>query len=260
MRKHSFSSLGVLLLLALILISCGSRKKLVYFQGEEDSVQLEQYYELKIEPGDILSIDITGTDHDVAKPYNQAEMVRQGNQAPTYDNGVPVSYGYLVSSDSTISLPIVGKVLAGGKTRNELVADIEETVKAYIDKPQVSVRLMNFKVTVLGEVENPGTFNVPNERITIIEAIGVAKDLKITGERSNILVIRNENGEKKEYRVDLTSKDVFSSPAYYLKQNDVVYVEPNSKSRYDSTLLRSAGNVIISATSLIISTIILITK
>ncbi|NRA11368.1 MAG: polysaccharide export protein, partial [Crocinitomicaceae bacterium] len=98
----------------------------------------------------------------------------------------------------------------------------------------------------------------PNERITILEALGIANDLKITGERSNILVIRHENGKKQEFRVDLTSKDVFSSPVYYLKQNDVIYVEPNKKSRFDSTIMKSTSGFFISTASLVLSVIILI--
>ena len=153
-------------------------------------------------------------------------------------------------------LPIIGAVKIGGLTRDSAISVIRNVLLEHLESPHVSIRILNFKVTVLGEVNNPGTFAVPNERINIIEAIGVAKDLKITGKRKNVVVIRNENGQNKEYRVDLTSKTLFQSPVYMLKQNDIVYVEPNFKARYDASILRTTGGVILSATSLIITTFV----
>lgn len=249
------------LLLIFLFSSCASKKKLIYFQtGPEEMEVADRYFTPILEVGDILSIEVTGTDPVVAAPFNQAELVRQGNQIGSYDNGVPATFGYIIAPDSTVSLPIIGKVKIGGLDRNQAIQTIEDILIDYLEKPSVSMRILNFKVTVLGEVEMPGTFSIPNERVTVLEAIGIAKDLKITGERKNIMVIRHENGVTKEYRLDLTSKAIFESPVYYLKQNDVVYVQPNVKSRYDASLMRSAGGVIISATSLIISTLVLITK
>ncbi|MDX1653554.1 MAG: polysaccharide export protein, partial [Brumimicrobium sp.] len=124
----------------------------------------------------------------------------------------------------------------------------------------VSIQIQNFKVTVLGDVQSPGTFTIPNERITIIEAIGIAGDLKMTGNRKNLLVLRDRNGVKTEYRIDLTSKNVLNSPVYYLEQNDVIYVEPNAAARSTGTFWRTSGGIIISLTSLVITTVVLITK
>ncbi|MDX2360023.1 MAG: polysaccharide biosynthesis/export family protein [Crocinitomicaceae bacterium] len=259
-KIHKFQLFILLIITCITVNSCGSKKKLVYFQdsvnGSSQAIAVQ--FVPKIEVGDVLSIEVTGTDPDVASPYNQAELVRQGNQIGSYDNGVPATHGYLVSSDSTVSMPIIGDIKVAGLTRKSAIELVESILAQYLEKPNVSMRILNFKITVLGEVETPGTFSIPNERVTILEAIGIANDLKITGERKNVLVIRHIDGEKKEYIIDLTSNELFSSPAYYLKQNDVVYVSPNRKSRYDSSLLRSAGGVIISATSLIISTLILI--
>ena len=251
---------ALLLITPLLMSSCANRKKIVYFQGGETTESIDQYLTPNLEIGDVLSIEITGADHEIAAPFNQAELVRQGNQIGSYENGIPATYGYLIAPDSTVSLPIVGRVKLAGLNRNEAVKEVEKTIGAYLESPSVSIRILNFKVTVLGEVENPGTFSIPNERVSILEAIGIAKDLKITGKRQNVLVIRHENGQKMEYRIDLTSKDIFQSPVYYLKQNDVVYVEPNRKARYDATVLRTAGGVVISATSLIVSTLVLIFK
>ena len=252
---------ALLLVIPFLFSSCESRKKLVYFQqGDENVENIDSYLSPKLEVGDVLSVEVTATDPQIAAPFNQAELVRQGNQIGSYENGVPATFGYLVALDSTISLPIVGKVKLAGLDRNDAVTLVEEKISEFLEKPSVSIRILNFKVTVLGEVQNPGTFSIPNERVTILEAIGIARDLKITGERRNVLVIRHENGKKIEHRIDLTSKDIFMSPVYYLKQNDVVYVEPNRARRYDASVLRTAGGVIISATSLIVSTLVLITK
>lgn len=252
---------ALILISPLLLASCANRKKLVYFQqGAENVENLDAYLSPKLEVGDVLSVEVTATDPEIAAPFNQAELVRQGNQIGSYENGVPATFGYLVALDSTVSLPIVGKLKLAGLNRNDAVKIVEDKIGEFLQDPSVSIRILNFKVTVLGEVQNPGTFSIPNERVTILEAIGIARDLKITGERRNVLVIRHENGHKKEYRVDLTSKDIFLSPVYYLKQNDVVYVEPNRARRYDASIFRSAGGVIISATTLIVSTVALLLK
>lgn len=244
----------------LIIQSCTSPKKITYFNEGDETINNVLARQTVLEIGDILSIEVTGGDPDVAKPFNQTELVRQGNQSGSYDNGVAASFGYLVSSDSTITMPVIGKINVAGLTKVEATEKIQNKLGEFLNNPSISLRILNFKVTVLGEVENPGTFSIPNERISILEAIGIAKDLKITGKRKNVLVIRTENDVKQEYRVDLTSKNLFESPVYYLKQNDVVYVEPNSRARYDASVLRSTGGIIISATSLIVSTLVLIVK
>lgn len=257
--KKSLLPFKFLLLVSLIVLAgCVSRKKIVYFDGvSEDSADIRPT--LIIEVGDIVDINVFGSDTEISRPFNQSPEVQQGYNAITYESGTPIRYGYLVHNDSTVSLPIVGRVKLAGMYCDQAIKQLEEVYKNYFERPQVSLNIVNFKITVLGEVANPGTFNVPNQRITIVEAIGVAGDLKITGKRDNILVIRHENGKKIIYRLDLTKMDIINSPAYYLKQNDIVYVEPSTKSRYEASILRSAGGALISITSLIVSTIILIT-
>lgn len=250
--------IGLILLTLAILQSCVLRKNVVYFQGQNEIQNTNYKSNPLLEVGDIVAVEVTSTDATVAAPYNQAEIWRQGNQNTSYDNGVPATFGYLVHPDSLIYLPVIGPVKLGGMSRDSAVATIQNILKDHLESPQVSIRILNFKVTVLGEVNNPGTFAVPNERINVLEAIGVAKDLKITGKRKNVLVIRNEQGKTVEYRLDLTSKELFKSPAFMLKQNDVVYVEPNLKARYDASILRTTGGFIISATSLIIGTYFII--
>ncbi|WP_430405535.1 polysaccharide biosynthesis/export family protein [Fluviicola sp.] len=141
-----------------------------------------------------------------------------------------------------------------------MVDTIHTLLNGYLKNPTVQIQIQNFKITVLGDVKNPGTFKIPNERITLIEAIGLSGDMKMSGVRKNVLVIRDSCGIKREYRVDMTKKELFSSPAYYLKQNDVVYVEPNVAARSEGTLWKTTGAIFISLTSLVITTIILITR
>lgn len=251
------------IILITTLSSCGNRKNITYFQDDDESTSSEisvPTFEPKFEVGDLLSVEITGAQDEVIEPFNQPKLVRQGNQISSYDNGIPATSGYLIYSDSTISLPILGRIKVGGLTRAEAIQSIESVLKTQIENPQISIRILNFKVTILGEVENPGTFSIPNERISIIEAIGLSRDLKITGKRKNVLVIRNEDGLKKEYRLDLTSKDLFKSSAYFLKQNDIVYVEPNWKSRFKSSPMENKAGLFVSISSIILTTVALITK
>ena len=128
----------------------------------------------------------------------------------------------------------------------------------YLKKPTVQVSILNFKVTVLGDVRAAGTFKIPNERITILEALGLAGDLNITGNRKNVIVIRNEGDTEKSYRIDLTSNDMFTSPVYFLNQNDVVYVEPNRRKRLKSTTGLLLGPIIVSLSSVIATLTILL--
>ena len=183
-----------------------------------------------------------------------------GNNIGGYAQGAPTPPGYLIDADGNIDFPIIGKLKVSGLTRTAAVDLIKENLKPYLVNPTVLIRILNYKVTVLGEVKNPGTFTIPNERVTLLEAIGIAGDLQITGRRKNVLVIRENDGKKTEYKVDLTSKDLFNSPVYYLTQNDVVYVEPN-RARINSSVINPANaGIVISAVSLIISVIVLISK
>lgn len=142
----------------------------------------------------------------------------------------------------------------------QVVDTIQQLLTGYLKDPTVQIQIQNFKVTVLGDVKAPGTFKIPNERITVLEAIGLAGDLKMTGVRKNVLVIRDSSGIKQEFRIDLTKKDVFQSPVYYLKQNDVIYVQPNAAGRSEGTVWKTTGTIFISLTSLVVTTLALIVK
>jgi polysaccharide export outer membrane protein len=246
--------------LGVILPSCANRKKMIYFQNiQEDTViSSNPEFELHYKVGDFLSIQVSGAEPELLVYFNQ-EKVFGENFTGNYSFDNPQTSGFTVMEDSTIMFPLLGKIRAAGKTRIELTDTLTLLLKKYIDDPIVGIRLRNFKVTVLGDVTSPGTFTVTNERISLLEAIGVARDLAITAKRTNILVVREENGQKKSYRVDLTNDELFSSPVYYLQQNDVVYVEPN-QAKLNTSKFSPIYGVLISVSSLIITTVVLITN
>ncbi|MDX1446803.1 polysaccharide biosynthesis/export family protein [Lishizhenia sp.] len=250
-----------LLLVGLIfpmVFSCKTKEKVVYFQGEAiDS--LAANYETHLEVDDIISIVVTADDPEQALQFNFPSQGVVQSQNNGYTIGNPARLGYLIDKEGYINFPVLGKIQMAGLERSAAVAFLEKEIAAYINNPVVQLQIENFKITVLGEVSRPGTFKIPNERITLLEAVGLAGDLEITGLRKNVLVIREQNGVRFEYRVDLTSKELFTSPVYYLKQNDVVYVEPNLSARTESTFFRNNSGVFVSIISVIVSSIYSIT-
>jgi polysaccharide export outer membrane protein len=256
MKKIHFFFLFSLLVLGSS--SCKTREKIVYFQnGSTETGNVNLNYTPVLKTDDFLSILVTADDPEAAVPFNFPQGTQQMmNNGYIMGNSAPI--GYLIDGNGNIKLPIIGAVKLVGLNRMEATQLIENKLQEFIKNPVVNIQIQNYKVTVLGDVRNPGTYKIPNERMTVLEAIGLAGDLKMTGGRKNVLVIRDENGKKTEYRLDLTSKELFSSPAYYLTQNDVVYVEPNSTARSESTLWRTTGPIFISLTSLVVTTVTLL--
>jgi polysaccharide export outer membrane protein len=263
MVLHSKHLLFTALLALLVqLNSCKTREKLVYFQTastDSNSVAPGNYTPV-FKTDDFLSIVVSGEDPDAALPFNLPVTAEVGGMRGGYVAGIPARTGYLIDALGNVNLPFIGSVHLAGLNRMEASALLQTKLKEYLSNPIVHIQIQNYKVTVLGDVRTPGTYIIPNERITVLEAIGLAGDLRLTGLRNNVLVIRDENGKKTEYRLDLTSKSVFASPAYYLTQNDVVYVEPNPAARTESTLWRTTGSFFLSITTLVITTITLITR
>jgi polysaccharide export outer membrane protein len=247
-----------ILISLVIFTSCITRKDIVYFQDGKEIQSETKNYSPKIKSDDFLSILVYNGDEINNQQFNLPVPTAQ-SASRGYFTGTPSSSGYLVDSKGYVDLPIIGIIKAADLTREELTVFLKLKYAEYITNPKVSIQIQNFKITVLGDVKNPGTIQVPNERITVLEAIGVAGDLNLTAVRKNIVVIRDENGIKKEFRIDLTSKDFFNSPVYYLNQNDVVYVEPN-KAKINSANFSSAAGLFISVSSLIITTINVLTK
>lgn len=258
-----FKHIIALLLLATLAVSCSTRKKMVYFQtaGADSTAAAPANYTPVFKTDDFLAVVVSAEDPETAIAFNfPSGLIQQGGGMGGYMQGMPQRTGYLVDTEGNVDLPIIGKVSTAGKDRNTLTQELQNKYTEYLKHPVVNIQIQNFKVTVLGDVARPGTFLIPNERITLLEAIGLAGDLNMTGERNNVLVIRDRNGVKTEYRLDLTTKEVLTSPVYYLEQNDVVYVEPNSAARSQGTMWRTTGPLFISLTSLVITTIVLITR
>ena len=252
MTNHSHYLLLITLLV--LLSSCASTKKMVYIQGatelSENPQRLSDKYEFRIKPDDRLEIRINSKEADLLTPFANSQTLGNSNQN-LRDNSIT---GLLVDKNGIIEIPILGKFQAAGLTRQELANEIKRKLieDEYIKSPTVIVRFQNSRITILGEVANPGVKEIINERITLLEAIGMAGDLLASARRDNILVVREENGERKSYTVDLTSSDsVFNSPVYYLQQNDMIYVQPNKS----INVRGSAGMNYLSATGTIVGTL-----
>ena len=259
-----FNSMSIkpLFFILIVLISCTSKKNLIYFQGAGgiSSSDLNKNYTPVLRTDDLLSITVLGVDADAVRPFNLPVTVINNNIVGGYTAGMPTPAGYLIDADGNIDFPVIGKIKLAGLNRMDATALIKEKLKDYVANPNVNIRILNFKVTVLGEVRSPGTFNIPNERISLIEAIGIAGDLQITAVRKNILVIRDVDGKKTETRIDLTSKDLFDSPVFYLNQNDVVYVQPNRAKINSSVVNASNVGIAISVLSLLITMVTLLSR
>lgn len=257
---YKFLNKTILIVVSILVCSsCDNRKKLLYFQGTISNNELNRTFTPVFKIDDILSIVITGLDADAVKPFN-LPVTNINTNVGGYNSGTPSPPGYLIDSDGNVDFPVIGKIKLAGLTRNEAIDLLKNQLKPYLSNPNIQMRILNFKVTVLGEVRNPGTFTIPNERITLLEALGVAGDLLITGVRNNILVIRDVEGKKTGFRVDLTSQTFFASPVYYLNQNDLVYVEPN-KAKANSAIVNPSNiSLIISVVSIFITIAVLIKK
>lgn len=237
----------------LLLNSCASPKKIVYFQDVE-GVELKDSlltFEPNIQIGDLLFINVSATDGEAALPFNLYTTPNVG----TVSNAEPLNY--LVNSDGAINFPVLGALEVSGLTTKQLTEKLEDVLEEYINKPVINVRITNFKVSVLGEITKPGTFEVLNERISVIEALALAGDLTIYGQRESVLLIREVDGKKEFVTIDLTNKKLFDSPYYFLKQNDVIYITPN-KTRVNGSRVGPNTSVIFSSISVLMAVIALI--
>lgn len=221
------------LVIALVFLSsCASQKEITYLQGGYDGYQQKgtDSYELKIRPDDMIAIMVNSKNTELAQMFNLPMVSYQINNSTT---GISSSQtkvlGYLVNKEGEINFPQLGYIKVGGMTRTELTDFITKELidKGYVNDPVVTIQYLNFSVSVMGEVNKPGTIEIASDRITIFDALSAAGDLTIYGLRDNVKVIREINGKKTVSIVDLRSAEILDSPYYYLQQNDVIYVEPN---------------------------------
>ena len=235
--------------------SCASKKDVYYFQDIDSTAAENSFKFLNIQPGDILDIQIKALNPESVLVFQrQATLGLQQQQVQNR-----AIDGYLVGEDGSINLPIVGAIDTTNQSTQALAQIIQEALKPYINNPTVNIRLLNFRISVLGEVNNPGTFTVLEERLSLPQALGLAGDLTINGDRNHLLLIRNEAGKKTNKVIDLTKTDFLQSPFYFLKQNDIIYVRPNSARVKSSGLVGNAGTLV-SILSLAVSLFIVITR
>lgn len=232
----------VLACMASLLVSCSTQKEIAYFQdikpGEENT--LTDATIIRIRPEDKISIIVNSKDPELAALFNLPYISSQiGSTRSSSQNSNSQISGFTVDSDGYIDYPIIGKIYVQDMTREEIAKYIKNELisRNLIKDPIVTVEFMNLTIAVLGEVSSPGRYSIDRDKITILEALSMAGDLTINGKRDNVQVLRNVNNKQVTYTLDLRSaKDIYTSPAYYLQQNDVIYVEPNSKRARESTV------------------------
>ncbi len=267
MKKSLFvftKELILVLLAVLLTASCVSKKKIVYFQGSEkiytEAQKINQMYEMKLKPADQILVKITcQTEPELLSIFaRDVTMGLLGNQTNYNQSGtLSNSYAYTVTNDGIVILPAIGRVSVNNLTCDEAATAIEARIKELklIQDPEVTVRLQNARVTVVGAVKTPRTVNLTSERNTIIDILAQCGDLDVTSLRKNVKLFRETNGERQMYTLDLTDVNIFNSPAFYVEQNDMIYVEPNNslgvKSSAFYTFLSAGASILGLASSIV---------
>lgn len=272
MRK-SLSSMMLALVALLLMSGCVSTKKIVYFQESDEVIrhgqQIMQQYEMRFKPADQLLIKVTCSEPELLAVFSQDVVMGtagQGSSTNISSSGSMTNvYGYTVSNDGYVTLPAVGRVSVAGLTSDEAADRIEKTIidANLIKDPDVTVRLLNARVAVLGAVNAPQVVNLTSERNTILDVLSRCGDVADTGLRQKVTLYREENGERKKYSLDLTSADIFQSPAYYVQQNDLIYVEPNKSQKVKSSAFYTflgAGSAILGVISAIVTIVMVTTR
>jgi polysaccharide export outer membrane protein len=279
MMRNLFSRLKFLLIgglgmviMSVVISSCGNTRQLVYMQGKFDTAKLSQLNvsTAVIQKGDLLSIVVYSDNPGATALYNQSLIVTNNSSVGGNTNpgggtgstsgalsgvGSPTAPGYLVDEEGNIQFQGVGILHVEGLTKAKLKELLDSKLKAYLDNPYYGIRFLNYRFTMLGELTKPGVFNIPGERISLLDAIGLAGDLTFYGRRDNVLIIRENDGKREFARLDLTKPEILASPYFYLQQSDVVIVEPTKRKVAANDQL-TARNISIAAT--IVSTLALL--
>ena len=224
--------LGIFILGALLLASCATNKRAAYTQQVQTDIPtaIEQDYQIRIKPLDRLTVTINSKDPELAAPFNAASSYNSLNGLSSYSSSSNGNLQILtVDKEGKIQLPIIGEIDCDGLTRNELAKKIENTIRenGMVHDPIVIIQFADVKFSVLGEVARPGQFSITKDRISLFDALAMAGDLTIYGQRENVALIREENGMRTVHYFDLKNPDILTSPYFYLQQDDVVYVTPN---------------------------------
>ena len=254
MKLFTLTSIGCMVLL---LSGCGSYKQVPYLQeleALEISDTLPPMYDAKIMPKDLLTITVNTSDPEASAPFNLT--VQTNNSASSIHSITlqPSLQQYLVNNKGDIDFPVLGRIHIGGLTKNEAEDLIREKLKPYLQEiPIVTIRMVNYKISVLGEVNKPGTFTVNNEKVNVLEALAMAGDMTIWGLRDNVKLVReNADGKREIILLNLNKADIIGSPYYYMQQNDIIYVSPNKTKAKNSDIGQSTS-LWISGTSILVS-------
>jgi polysaccharide export outer membrane protein len=251
-------------LISLLLPACASIKDVVYLQDVDPLVKqtIGQNYEMLIQHDDLLAIMVNSKNPELALPFN-LPMVTYQLGTTSGASGTQRVMGYLVDNTGHIDFPVLGKIKVEGLTRSQLTVLLKNRLieEELIKDPIITIQFLNFKISVMGEVNRPGSFSINSDRITLLEALSMAGDLTIYGKRDRVAVIREENGKRTILFHDLRSADLFLSPFYFLQQNDIVYVQPNSARAGQSAINQnnsvgvwlSSVSVLVSVVSMIIT-------
>jgi polysaccharide export outer membrane protein len=245
----------IYLLFVSFVFSCVPKKEVVYLQEIKNNTGAKTNYEPLIKADDVLFIHVSTLDPKAAEPFNIGQ-----NEGGVAANAMQLQRStYLVNNDGYIQFPILGDLKVSGLNKNQVISLLKSKVGEFAKDPVINLRIMNYKISVAGEVNNPGTYTITSERITIFEALAMAGDMTLFGKRENVLIVRENDGVKTTIRLDITKPEIINSPYYYLTQNDLIYVEPN-KRKINSTAI---GPNILAGISIIgfaLTTIILLTK
>lgn len=219
-----------LILLSVTLLSCKPKQNMVYMSNHnmEEEVSRAKFQGLHIQEGDVLLILVSALDEIAVKPFNLNTTNKVGSETNTGINQYVQPSEYLVNEEGYISFPVLGNVYAKGMTQVQLKQDLESRLKRYLTDPMVSITLKNFNVSILGEVKDPGQKESVSQKINVFQALGLAGDMTDFGDRTHVKLIRTgDDGADQVVNIDLTRSDIVSSPYYYMKQNDILYVQPD---------------------------------
>lgn len=244
-------------LMAVSFFSCSTVKKATYFNdmGDAKFANTGETLEPVLQKNDILSITVSSLNVESAEMFNVANKTTA--PGASFDGRTSPTSGYLIDQDGYIQFPFIGGIMAAGLTKKDLRQYItkELIVRKLLIEPIVDIRYLNFKVSVLGEVNNPSVFTIPNEKVTLLEALGLAGDMTIFAQRDNVFVISEQDGVKTTKRVNLNTDELFTSPNYYLKSNDIVYVQPNKRKVRNTSNTPQWFSVVVGALSLAVISI-----
>lgn len=246
-------SLHIFAVVIVLSTSC-TQRNLVYFsdmQSSGNESPIRNYAQPVIQPDDILSVTVSSLNPESNVLFNNVILPNTANSGQVIAT-TKVNEGYLVDKAGFINFPVIGKVMLAGLTKEQAVEKMTNEIKVHVKSPIVNVRFLNFKVTVIGEVNKPNTFTIDTEKISVLEALGLAGDMTAYGKRENVLIIREQQGVRRTTRINLNNKDVLNSPYYYLQQNDIIYVEPSNREKTAET---KVGNKYIGLWGAFISTV-----